>query len=152
MDEDARQRYASIIQRNATVLGRLIDDILDLSKIEAGKVAIERTEFSLSQLLSEILSTFELSAQQKQILLRFESVGKLPERVISDPLRIRQVLINLIGNAVKFTDGGHVVVEVAAKMMPRFVRSKPDISRQGYWHWNNTRNSRTIIYAFCPRG
>jgi len=106
-----RQQYAEIIYRTGSNLTKIINDILDLSKVEAGRLEVEKTYFPLSDLLSEIRSLVELKAGEKSISLKFYSKGALPEFVYTDPLRLRQILVNLLGNAVKFTDHGGVSLQ-----------------------------------------
>ncbi|MBU4273387.1 MAG: hypothetical protein KKA28_16130 [Planctomycetes bacterium] len=106
-----RERIA-VIKRNAQHLLGLIDDILDLSKIEAGKLQIEPARCSPVQLLAEVVSLMRPQAAAKQLKLNTELAGPLPETVLTDPLRLRQVLVNLVGNAIKFTDQGEVRVTV----------------------------------------
>jgi PAS domain S-box-containing protein len=107
-----RLRSLETIKRNGTYLLNLINDILDLSKIEAGKLAIERTCFSPTGLLAEVASLMSVRAEAKNLPLSVECVGPIPERVRGDSIRLRQVLINLVGNAIKFTEVGGVRVEM----------------------------------------
>jgi PAS domain S-box-containing protein len=101
---------AQTIKRNGVYLLDLINDILDLSKIEAGRLEIELTSCSPGAILSEVVSLMRIRAAAKNLRLEMESPGPIPETIRSDPLRLRQILINLIGNAVKFTDAGLVRV------------------------------------------
>jgi PAS domain S-box-containing protein len=107
-----RKEYAMAIHRNGQILAKLINEILDLSKVEAGKLEIEAIEFDLPQLIQEMNSTFSKLAKQRG--LKYVSICKtaLPEYVISDPTRVRQILMNLVGNALKFTEKGHVTLEI----------------------------------------
>ncbi|NUQ62989.1 MAG: CHASE domain-containing protein [Pirellulales bacterium] len=98
------------IQRNGDHLLRLINDILDLSKIEAGKLDIERITCSPAQVLSDVVSLMRVRADAKGLPLALEYDGAVPETIQSDPLRLRQILVNLVGNAVKFTEKGRVRV------------------------------------------
>ncbi len=107
-----RDKYIQVINRNGKLLSKLIDDILDLSKIEAGHLEIEYIEFNLLDLLNEIITLFSERAKDKNIELIIEFPDDIPERICSDPTRIRQILINLVGNAIKFTSVGHVKVSV----------------------------------------
>jgi signal transduction histidine kinase/ActR/RegA family two-component response regulator len=91
---------------------RLLNDILDLSNIEAGKMRVEEVPFRLPEVLCEVASTFRLKASRKNIGLAVSGVGQVPEVVLGDPGRLRQVLFNLVGNAVKFTAHGSVSVDV----------------------------------------
>ena len=100
------------IQRNGRHLLAVINDILDLSKIEAGKVQIEPTRCSPVQVVADIVSLMRVQAAAKQLNLKTELADPLPETVLTDPLRLRQVLVNLLGNAIKFTDQGEVRLAV----------------------------------------
>lgn len=107
-------KYVSIIDRNSHHLLRIIDDVLDLSKVEAGKVIIEHVEFSLIDLLRDFASFIDLRARENGIEFLLKAEGLLPEFVISDSTRIRQILSNIVGNAIKFTERGKVILAVTA--------------------------------------
>jgi PAS domain S-box-containing protein len=96
------------IQRNAEYLLKIIDDILDLSKIEAGKIHVEPRPCSPFQIVAEVMSLMRVRAEAKNLALGSEYSGSMPEVIQSDPIRLRQILINLIGNAIKFTETGSV--------------------------------------------
>ncbi|MBU0641003.1 MAG: response regulator [Planctomycetes bacterium] len=100
--------YLSTISRNAEHLLEIINGILDLSKIEAGRFDIERTSCSPIQLVADVLSLMQVRADQQGLSLRAEFDGRIPETIRSDTTRIKQVLINLVGNAIKFTETGSV--------------------------------------------
>ena len=93
----------------------LTNDVLDLSRIESGELHLERVPFALSALLETVHAIVQAQATAKGLSLRFEPAPGLPEVLLGDPLRIRQVLINLLGNAVKFTARGSVTLRVAAQ-------------------------------------
>ncbi|WP_141735030.1 PAS domain S-box protein [Oligoflexus tunisiensis] len=103
-----RQRYITSIQRNAQSLAHLIDDILDLSKVEAGRLIIQKDVTSLRELLDEVVSLFEERAREKDIRIEVQTAENLPERILIDSNRLRQILSNIVGNAIKFTDHGSV--------------------------------------------
>jgi ABC-type amino acid transport substrate-binding protein/CheY-like chemotaxis protein/HPt (histidine-containing phosphotransfer) domain-containing protein/two-component sensor histidine kinase len=90
----------------------LMDDILDLSKIDAGKVRVVHIPFDLDKLLQGILNTYTLQARNKGLFLTLKKTVLVPAWVTGDPLRLRQILINLIGNAIKFTHGGEICLQV----------------------------------------
>ncbi len=104
----AMREHVTVIKRNGEHLLGLIGDVLDLSKIEAGKLQIEPTRCSLAQLVAEVDSLMRAQAAAKHLTLKTELAGPLPETALTDPLRLRQVLVNLVGNAIKFTDQGEV--------------------------------------------
>ena len=111
----ARQRrLAETITRSAVGLLEIINDILDFSKIEAGKLELEHIEFALREIIEETIEILVLRARAKGLELRCEIDPSVPAAVRADPVRLRQVLINLAGNAIKFTEAGEVVVRVAA--------------------------------------
>ncbi|WP_141736482.1 ATP-binding protein [Oligoflexus tunisiensis] len=101
-----------IIQRNGQHLLRLIDDILDLSKVEARRLSIELQDFSLPDLLSGVMADLKPQAVAKGIDLLLTSSGKIPEMIHSDPIRLRQIISNIVGNAIKFTQKGQVALTV----------------------------------------
>ncbi|URI11581.1 ATP-binding protein [Aquincola tertiaricarbonis] len=105
--ELARAAYGA-----GTSMLQIINNILDISKIEAGKMALESIDFNLHGLLSEQCSLFREAAQRKSLRLSHRMDPRLPERMRGDPLRLGQVLSNLLGNAIKFTDTGEVLLQV----------------------------------------
>ena len=111
LPEDQHE-YVSIIKSSADSLLSIINDILDFSKIEAGKLSIEPVETDLAQIVEDVARTLASRALEKDIelMLRFDPVA--PRCFLADPLRVRQVLVNLVGNAVKFTREGHVLIDV----------------------------------------
>ncbi|HEY0557900.1 MAG TPA: ATP-binding protein [Thermoanaerobaculia bacterium] len=104
--------YAELMQSSATSLLRLIDDILDFSKIEAGALALERVRFDLKSTLNQVVDLLRFTAGSRDTLLGLTLGEGVPGWVWGDPARLRQVLTNLIGNAMKFTSSGTVDVEV----------------------------------------
>ena len=110
--EESR-RYMRVIERNSHLLLRLIDDILDVSKVEAGKTNIETIEFALNELLGDLISIMTLKASEKRIEFRVSTKTEIPSLIKTDPYRLRQILNNVIGNAIKFTETGHVEMIVS---------------------------------------
>ncbi len=104
--------FESRIKRNSLILTRLIDDILDLSKIEAGKLEIARIETDLPELISDVEITTRKWAEDKSLSFSFEVLGALPQRILTDPSRLSQILTNVIGNAIKFTHKGSISVAI----------------------------------------
>jgi len=108
-----QQEFVDVAWNSSRTLIALINNILDFSKMEAGKLKLEETEFCLGTLLSEVLELVARPAQQKGVALNWTVAPDVPARIAGDSLRLRQILINLVGNAVKFTDHGQVAVDVA---------------------------------------
>jgi signal transduction histidine kinase/CheY-like chemotaxis protein/HPt (histidine-containing phosphotransfer) domain-containing protein len=104
-------KYLNVIRQSADNLLVIINDILDLSKIEAGKIVIEQIDFSLHDLIFSIQEIMALKAEQKGLALNVEVDKQIPDRLIGDPTRLNQIFVNLIGNAVKFTDSGFVTLK-----------------------------------------
>lgn len=112
---DARQsRFIHVAGTSADSLLSVINDILDVSKIEAGKLELENTSFALPELLADVLDMFAPQAASKGIELASLLPTNIPERVIGDPERLRQVFVNLVGNALKFTEEGTVTLRCRA--------------------------------------
>lgn len=104
--------YADTIRSSGEALLTIINDILDFSKIESGRFELEHTEFSLRPCIESALDLLAPKATEKKLDLRFETDDAVPAVVRSDPTRLRQILVNLIGNAIKFTETGDVVLSV----------------------------------------
>jgi len=104
--------YLEMVTSSARSLLGLIDDVLDFSKIEAGKLRLEAIPFALRALIAETLQPLALRAHAKGLELAFDVAPEVPDALTGDPGRLRQVLVNLVGNAVKFTERGEIVVRV----------------------------------------
>ncbi len=113
LDEEQRQ-YVQVFRRAGSNLLALINDILDLSKIESGNLELEQTEFELAELVDQSVELVASKAQAKRISLVPHVSGDLETHFLGDPTRLRQVLLNLLGNAVKFTEAGEVSLTVRA--------------------------------------
>jgi signal transduction histidine kinase/ActR/RegA family two-component response regulator len=100
------------IKRNGEHLLELLNDILDLSKIEASCLAVERIRFAPTKIVSDVISLMKIRAEAKSLEFRVAYAGQIPETIESDPTRLRQILINLVGNALKFTTAGSVEIRV----------------------------------------
>lgn len=109
----------SKIKDSASLLLNLINDILDHSKIEAGKITIEQIPYDLNALLDDISNIVSHKANEKQIELIFDIDRSVPNKLIGDPLRLLQVLVNLLNNAVKFTDKGSVILRARGQQISR---------------------------------
>lgn len=112
-DPTDKQQFLDIIKWNSDHLLHLINDILDLSKVEAGCLAIESKKFNWRETISEIIQSVETTASSKDIHLHFADVQTVSPILTNDPLRFRQILLNMISNAVKFTHTGSVTIEVS---------------------------------------
>jgi PAS domain S-box-containing protein len=110
--EEDRTSSLERIDRSGRALLRLIDDLLDISKIEAGKISLHKVRFSPAQVLSEVLSIFKIQADEKGLIINTHIEDSTPDKAISDPARIRQILSNLIGNAIKFTQKGSIHISM----------------------------------------
>jgi signal transduction histidine kinase/ActR/RegA family two-component response regulator len=106
------RRYLEIIRHSAAMLLDLINSLLDLARLESGRLEIVRREFALRRTIEEVLEAFTFASREKSLALVTEFAPGLPERVLGDSLRLRQVLMNLVGNAVKFTAQGRITVTV----------------------------------------
>src|SRR5690606_7761978 len=104
--------YLEVVQQSAQMLLRLLDDILDFSKIEAGKLELEVLDFDLQECLGKSLRMMAIRAHEKGLELSCRVNPSCPQRVQGDPGRLRQVLVNLVSNAIKFTDSGEVAVNL----------------------------------------
>ncbi|MBI5165466.1 MAG: response regulator [Magnetospirillum sp.] len=110
-----QRNYLTKAQYSASALLRIINDILDLSKIEAGRLTMERIDFRLDEVLNHLSDVATIRAQEKGLELLFDVAATVPRRLVGDSLRLGQVLINLVGNAVKFTASGEVIVSVTKR-------------------------------------
>ncbi|MBI2512541.1 MAG: response regulator [Opitutae bacterium] len=116
----AEQRlHVGVASKSADTLLHLLNDILDLSKIESGKIEFEEIEFAPGEVAEEVVALFSTRAAAKSIAIALETDPRVPPFVRGDPMRLRQVLLNLIGNAVKFTERGRVDVAVEAPRVER---------------------------------
>ena len=119
----ARVAHLYAIKRNGRHMLHILNDILDLSRIEAGKLSIERISVSPFELMDDVMAVIRPSAENRSIRVEVEYEGQIPERIETDPTRLRQILLNLLGNAVKFTEIGGVHVRV------QFLDHGPEPSR-----------------------
>ena len=114
-DHAARVRYARLAHDSAKALLGLIDDVLDFSRIEAGKLSVSECEFELREVAAAACAVVEPAAAEKQLHLGCDVEPGLPEHLVGDAQRLRQVLVNLLGNAVKFTERGGVRLEIRSR-------------------------------------
>jgi signal transduction histidine kinase/DNA-binding response OmpR family regulator len=120
-----QREYLLVVKSCADGLLSLLNDILDFSKIEAGKLTLESQHFGLQQMIADCMKALSLRAHQKGLELAFEVAADVPEQMVGDSGRLRQIIMNLTGNAIKFTEHGEVVLSVirepkAAGLMLRF--------------------------------
>lgn len=109
---DEQQRYVRVFKTAGENLMQIINDILDLSKVEAGMMNVEYIPFNLYEVIETTCESLIIRAQQKNLKLTYSIADNIPDLLIIDPVRLRQVLINLIGNAIKFTETGYIKVTV----------------------------------------
>ena len=107
--------YLEGIRKSGETLLHIINDILDLSKIEAGKMEMETIDFSVSEVLEQVKQTLQHKAEEKGLQLIVEKDGSAPDVLMGDPVRLNQILMNLTGNAIKFTEKGSVTVSVSGR-------------------------------------
>jgi len=112
---DGQKKYLNVIRKSAENLLVIINDILDLSKIEAGKMEFEQTPFLVSDVLDTAYHTMLFRAEEKKLEFKLDIQEEVPKALIGDPVRLTQVLINLTGNAIKFTEKGGVTIRVRLK-------------------------------------
>ena len=112
-----QNRYLSMVRNSADSLLTIINDILDFSKIEAGKMDVEAVEFRLAERLTETTVPLVVRAREKGLDLQLRIDPMLPDRVVGDPIRIGQVIVNLVANAMKFTPAGHIEVGAKAEQL-----------------------------------
>lgn len=110
------EEYVRSIERSGDSLMAIVNDILDLSRIEAGMMRIEPTPFNIRQLIQSVVTMFESRASEKQLTLQTQVGDEVPEVLVQDNTRITQILVNLTGNAVKFTPSGGITIKANGKM------------------------------------
>jgi signal transduction histidine kinase/ActR/RegA family two-component response regulator len=130
--EAERLEYLRVVKTSAESLLGIINDILDFSKIEAGKLVVEHIHFDLHQTFNDVISTLGVRAHEKQLALTCTIAPETPAQLVGDPMRIRQVLLNLVGNAIKFTEQGGVTLstQVIARS-PHLVRLLVEVQDSG---------------------
>lgn len=110
--DEQQQRYVNTIHKSGESLLTVLNDVLDFSKIEAGKMAIERINFSIETLIDDVISINSFPATEKRLTLTGVINREVPHTLKGDPTRTRQILLNLVGNALKFTDRGEITIRV----------------------------------------
>lgn len=112
--EEERKEYLEIIRRNGETLLKLLNEILDLSKIEAGHLEIESLNFSPTEIVNDVMTSLKLAAEHKGLNLFVDPSVNVPTEIRSDPTRLKQILLNLVGNAIKFTERGTVRIQMTS--------------------------------------
>ena len=130
-NEAERRKHLNTIHSSGQHLLQLIDDVLDLSKVESGRMEIERIEMAPHAIACEVVKTLAVKAEEKSIFLDLDVEGLIPEKVLGDPTRMRQIITNLISNAVKFTDAGGVKVVVRMSSVDNQPRLTVDVIDNG---------------------
>lgn len=110
-----QQEYLSIIESSGENLLTIINDILDFSKIEAGRVELEQISFSLSDELSKMMRMLQVVAGKKGLKLELDMQENIPDNLVGDPVRLKQIIINLVNNAIKFTEKGRITLSIQLK-------------------------------------
>jgi len=112
LSEQERSLYLDTLNRNSNLLLTIINDILDLSKVESGKFQVDRTSVDLQDFLSEVATVLNLKADEKALKFVVEVEGVIPVTMVTDPVRLKQIVFNIVGNAIKFTAKGSITVTV----------------------------------------
>ena len=110
--DEQQQNYMEVIKKSSQNLLIILNDILDLSKIEAGKMEFEKINFKLEGVIEQVYSTLRFKAEERSLKLSIEVNDDVPPVIIGDPVRLSQILLNLAGNAIKFTEKGTVIISV----------------------------------------
>ncbi len=113
LSQEEASRYLNIIHRNGRLLVNLINDILDLSKVESGRLELEKVPFHVLDLMNELVAIFKTRASDKNLTFKVEIDEHVPEMMFSDPLRVRQIFVNLLSNAIKFTTTGQITIRLS---------------------------------------
>lgn len=113
-EDEKHRKLLRVLENSAVTLKALLDDLLDFAKLEAGKLQLEQVSFSLRDLLEKIVDVYSVQASEKGIELTLNVDEQMPDTFIGDPLRIHQILANLLSNALKFTKEGSVIIEVGS--------------------------------------
>ena len=144
-----QQRYMATTDAAATALMGTINDVLDLSKIEAGQLSLERTAFGLRDAVGLSVAALAGEAQHKGLALTSAVAPEVPDRLVGDPIRLRQLLVNLVGNAVKFTERGGVHVSVALREA-REDAARARVLGHRYGHRHRPRQAGHDLQAVHP--
>jgi PAS domain S-box-containing protein len=130
-DEKENRRHLETIHSSGKHLLDLINDILDLSKVEAGHIEVESVEFDPYRVVQDVVKVLGIKAKEKDIALELDIEGEVPAMIHSDPARLRQIVTNLVGNAIKFTETGAVEVRVRANVRDGIIGFEMDVVDTG---------------------
>ncbi len=128
---DKQKSWLEVAQSSGRLLLTLLNDLLDLSKIDAGRLVLEHTPFDLRDLLTQTLAPLQVEGQTKGLAVRLQALPELPSRLVGDPIRLRQVLFNVVGNAIKFTSSGAIDVRLRTEPAPDGVALHFEVSDTG---------------------
>ena len=144
-----QKKFLGIMRNNGDALLCLINDILDLAKVEAGRLVLERVDFDLENLTDKVVETLGVRAHAKGLELAVHLMPDVPRQLRGDPLRLRQILINLIGNAIKFTETGQVLLTVEREPAGRQTRCVA-LYRVRYRHRHRQGQARSSLRELHP--
>ncbi|MEO0967572.1 MAG: chemotaxis protein CheB [Cyanobacteria bacterium J06639_18] len=150
--EEQQRKYLDTVLRCGNHLLNLINDILDISKIEAGAVELNAREFDLYSIIESLEQMFQIKSKSKGLQLNVEFSEDVPQYIRSDEARLRQVLINLLGNAIKFTDTGNVVLQIIKGRIIKGKITKDTIPELTYSHTNNEVNFCDLTFRIKDTG
>ena len=142
---DEQRRYLSTVISNSHALLELINSILDLAKVESGRISLEAVEFDLKDATEKVLEMLAIRAHEKGLELMVRFGPEVPELVLGDPLRLSQILINLVGNAIKFTQHGQVLVSVEQDTAGAL-----EVHGDRYWNRNSRRQASPVVRRVQP--
>jgi signal transduction histidine kinase len=111
--DDGQARLVRLLKSSSASMLQLLNHVLELSRAESANFALVETPFSILELVEDVVATFQAKAREKPVEMRFRADARVPAVVVGDPVAIRQIVTNLVGNAVKFTERGHVEVSIA---------------------------------------
>jgi len=126
-----QSEYVSTINRSMKDLMNIINDILDFSRIESGKIELKTQIVSINDFLESVIRLYSEAAKEKSLKLTYQADASLPDNIILDPLRLRQVISNLIGNAIKFTSSGYVTLTASIQKTDNLDRLKIEVADSG---------------------
>ena len=144
-----QREYLGMVKLSADHLLNVINDILDFSKIEAGKLDLESVDFDLRDTLDDTVATLAMRAHKKGLELADHVAADVPDALAGDPHRLRQVVVNLVGNAIKFTERGEVVLRVEVRVADRG-GGMPALRRQRHGHRHHRRSAAEALPGLLP--